>query len=260
MSTDLHGTPCWFELGTTDLSAASAFYGQIFGWAVADSGMPEMTYHLARDGDAMVAGMMPVMGPDGTPPYWMVYISVSDIERTVADAQTAGGSLLVEVQAVPGTGRFAILADPGGAALGVLESEPMETPPNPDDSAWNQNKAGRGNWLELMHPNPEAAFDFYAGLFGWTKGDAMETDGMGPYQLFAQRGVNIGGMMGLADGPVANWLPYFGVDKPVSDVIAAIKEAGGSVTAGPMEVPGPAWVAVAQDPQGAWFALVGAER
>ena len=43
-------------------------------------------------------------------------------------------------------------------------------------------------------------------------------------------------------------------------VIAAIKEAGGSVHHGPSEVPGPAWIAIAQDPQGAWFALVGPEK
>jgi predicted enzyme related to lactoylglutathione lyase len=29
---------------------------------------------------------------------------------------------------------------------------------------------------------------------------------------------------------------------------------------GPVEVPGPAYIAVAQDPQGAWFAVVGGEK
>jgi predicted enzyme related to lactoylglutathione lyase len=40
----------------------------------------------------------------------------------------------------------------------------------------------------------------------------------------------------------------------------AIASAGGSVRHGPVEVPGPAYIAVAQDPQGAWFAVVGGEK
>ena len=38
---------------------------------------------------------------------------------------------------------------------------------------------------------------------------------------------------------------------------AAMTKAGGTVAHGPTEVPGGAFIAVAQDPQGAWFAVVG---
>lgn len=36
-----------------------------------------------------------------------------------------------------------------------------------------------------------------------------------------------------------------------------IAESGGKVQLAPREVPGGAWITIAQDPQGAWFAIVG---
>ena len=65
--------------------------------------------------------------------------------------------------------------------------------------------------------------------------------------------------MGLGNAPVPAWLPYFGVDN-ASSAVERIKAGGGQVMHGPAEVPGPAYIAVAQDPQGAWFAVVGPEK
>ena len=42
--------------------------------------------------------------------------------------------------------------------------------------------------------------------------------------------------------------------------MARVKQAGGQVLNGPMEVPGPAYVANCQDPQGAMFSMVSATR
>lgn len=253
-----HGTPCWYELTTSEgkLKQAGDFYGRILGWRIEDSGMEGFDYHLARSEGDMVAGLM-VMPEDvaGMSPFWMVYFAVDDADRVAADARAAGASVHREPADILGTGRFAILADPQGAAFGILQPTPMTS--SDDAPAFDQNKAGHGNWNELMSTDPEAGFAFYAGLFGWTKGDAMDMGEMGTYQLFRHKGVDIGGMMGLGDAPVPNWLPYFGVDGIVSERIDAIRAAGGIVHHGPVEVPGGAYIAVAQDPQNAWFAIVG---
>ena len=79
---------------------------------------------------------------------------------------------------------------------------------------------------------------------------------MGTYQVFSHDGTDIGGMMGLGNSPVPAWLPYFGTNG-VEAAMERIKAAGGKVAHGPMEVPGGAFIAIAQDPQGAWFAVVG---
>lgn len=269
MTKRFHGNPCWYELATGKGSLASAgeFYTAIFGWMVGDSGMPGFDYQLAKSDGDMVAGLMEMPDDVATmPPFWMIYFAVDDADAFVTAAKAAGASVHREPADIPQTGRFALLADPQGAGFGVLQPDMSNM--SPDDiakaeageGAFNQKKAGHGNWHELMSTDPDAGFAFYSGLFGWTKSRAMDMGGMGTYQLFSYNGTDIGGMMGLGDAPAPNWLPYFGVDGSVSDTIAAIKAAGGGVHHGPIEVPGGAYIAVCQDPQGAWFAVVGAKK
>lgn len=262
------GNPCWYELSTTpgQLDAAGAFYGKVLGWQTADSGMPGFTYHLARAGGDMVAGLMEIPADKAAmPPMWMIYFAADDLDRTLAQATAAGATVYHPATEVPGTGRFAILGDPQGAGFGLLEPD-MSQMSEADRAkarttgAFDSSKAGHGNWNELMTSDPAAAFDFYAGLFGWTKGQALEMGADGKYQIIQREGRDIGAMMGLGSSPMPVWLPYFGVDRPVSEVIGIIKAAGGSVAHGPAEVPGPAWIAIATDPQGAWFAVVGGVR
>ncbi len=269
MRTSNHGNPCWYELTASkgNLDLVKEFYSQILGWKVEDSGMEGFDYHLAKSDGDMVAGLM-VMPEEVAhmPPFWMIYFAVDDADNFVAEAKATGASVHRAPEDIPGTGRFALLADPQGSAFGILQAE-MSNMSAADiavteagQGAFNQNKAGHGHWNELMSIDPKGGFAFYSKMFGWTKGDAMDMGKMGTYQLFRHNDVDIGGMMGLGEAPVPNWLPYFGVEDDVSDKIEAINAAGGTVHHGPMEVPGGAYIAVAQDPQGAWFAVVGASK
>lgn len=251
-----HGNPCWFELSTARgaLDGAEAFYSGLFDWQVADSGMEGMEYRLASAGGDMVAGLMEMPGDCGdAAACWMIYFSVTNADATAARAVELGGKLFRAPDDIPGTGRFAMLIDPQGATFGILQPLPMD---EPQGGAFDQKKAGHGNWVELMSKDPEAGFAFYADLFGWTAAEAMDMGEMGKYQLFMQGDTTIGGMMGVSEGQDSSWLPYFGVDS-VETTIARIAETGGNLQYGPMEVPGPAHIAGATDPQGAWFAVVG---
>ncbi|MFV0385406.1 VOC family protein [Paracoccus sp. (in: a-proteobacteria)] len=252
---DHHGNPCWYELSTAKggLAAAGAFYARLLGWQIADAGMEGFTYHLAGGDGGMVAGLMET--PEdvaGMPPFWMIYFAVTDADRAVADIRAAGGTIHRDVQPIPGTGRFAIAADPQGAAFGILE--PSQT--DAAGGAFDQSRTGHGNWHELMSTDPVAGLKFYSGLFGWGKSTSMDMGEMGTYQLFSRNGADIGGIMGLGNAPVSCWLPYFGING-VAGAVARIAELGGIVIHGPQEVPGGAFIAVARDPQGAHFAVVG---
>ncbi len=254
----VHGHPCWYELATSEgsLGAAEAFYGEVLGWTVQDAGMEGFTYHLASSDGDMVAGLMnmPADAP-AMPPFWMIYFAVDDADKAAAAIEAAGGRVHRAPADIPGTGRFAVVGDPQGAGFGILQPAPM---PGQEGAggAFNQQKASHGNWNELMSSDPEAAFRFYADLFGWQKSQAVDMGAMGTYQVFSHDGTDIGGMMGLGNSPVPAWLPYFGTNG-VEAAMARITAAGGKVAHGPMEVPGGAFIAVAQDPQGAWFAVVG---
>ena len=254
----VHGSPCWYELTTSEgsLGAAEAFYRDVLGWSFADAGMEGFAYHLASVDGAMVAGAMNMPADAGAmPPSWMIYFAVDDADKAAADIAAAGGRIFREPADIPGTGRFAVVADPQGAAFGILQPTPM---PGQEGAggAFDQGKAGHGNWNELMTTDPEAGFGFYADLFGWTKGQAVDMGGMGTYQVFSHDGTDVGGMMGLGNSPVPAWLPYFGANG-IDAAMERIAAAGGKVAHGPVEVPGGAFIAIAQDPQGAWFAVVG---
>lgn len=268
------GNPCWYELTTSkgDLKAAGEFYARVLGWAVHDSGMPDFAYHLATSGGDMVAGLTEPPGEGAQrPPMWLIYFAADDADATARQIAKRGGSILSEPADIPGTGRYAVAADPQGAAFGILQPD-MSQMADADrakaergEGAFDPQKPGHGNWNELMSTDPEAGYAFYSALFGWTRGEAMPMDECpdasegpgGTYQMIRHKGADIGAIMGLGDAPHPNWLPYFGVEAPVSEVIETIRAAGGHVQIGPIEVPGPAWIAVGSDPQGAWFAVVG---
>lgn len=248
MAAPAQGTPCWYELTTTDLNAAQTFYHKILGWTVGDSGMPGMDYRIARAGEAMVAGMMLPPAP-GIPPNWTIYFSVDDCDAATRAAQAEGAMVCMEPTDIPGVGRFAALADPQGAVFCILRMDDV-------GQAFDQSKTGHGCWHELMSTDPRAALAFYGKLFGWKPTTAMDMGAMGTYQLFAHQGQEIGGMMGLGNAPVPCWLPYFNTGG-IDAAIARIAANGGQTVMGPMEVPGGAFVCVATDPQGAFFALIG---
>src|SRR5690606_22710256 len=118
LSMSYHGNPCWYELGTGDLAAAGDFYAGILGWQIADSGMEGFEYHLARSGDDMVAGMMSNAGQQGNPPpNWLIYFAVDDCDKTAGDIKAAGGKACKGPDDIPGTGRFAVVADPQRAVF-----------------------------------------------------------------------------------------------------------------------------------------------
>ncbi|WP_112312343.1 VOC family protein [Pseudogemmobacter bohemicus] len=246
-----HGTPCWYELCTASAETARAFYGPLLGWSFQDAGMEGFAYGLAARDGAMIAG---IMEPDtAMPEFWMVYFAVDNCDQSVAKAKVLGANVHRAPEDIPGTGRFAILTDPQGVTFGVLQ--PLD---GQEGTAFDQAKPGHGQWHELHSTDPEAGFQFYAALFGWSATDAMDMGADGKYQLFAQGGRDIGGMMGMVgmEGAPPHWLPYFGVSG-VDAATAAIPVAGGKVLHGPVEVPGGAWITMALDPRGAAFAVVG---
>lgn len=250
MTASHHGTPCWYELMSPALDAAQGFYSGLLGWQIVGAGMPDFDYRLASAAGDMVAGMFALEGT-GIPPHWMIYFAVDDADATAAAATAAGGGVYKAPADIPGTGRFAVLADPQGAPFGILQ--PL---PGGQGGAFDQMKPGHGNWNELRSPDPAAALAFYGKLFGWTESRRMDMGPMGVYHLLNHGGTDIGGVFAPGPGVPAHWLPYFGTPSATA-AMAQIAASGGTVTRGPDEVPGGAFTVQATDPQGVAFALVG---
>lgn len=116
-----HGAFSWCELITPDPAAAVAFYGALFGWTSDATDMGGGPYHVVKVGDSMVGGVMaPPPDAAGMPAAWGCYVTVDDVEATVARCTELGGAVLVPPMDVPTVGRMAVLRDPQGAVLSVM--------------------------------------------------------------------------------------------------------------------------------------------
>jgi predicted enzyme related to lactoylglutathione lyase len=248
----------WHELITTDAKAAAAFYCDVVGWTVRDSGVAGHDYSLFHAGDRGVAGMLaitPDMAKHGARPGWLGYVSVDDVDAAAAKIREMGGAIHIAPQEVPNVIRFAMGADPQGAVFYAAKGLVAEAPP-----PLPMGTPGTVGWNELMASDGQTAFAFYEKLFGWTKDQAIDMGPMGTYQLFAAGGPAIGAMMTKpAAIPVPFWGYYFNVPS-IDAGTEKIKAGGGRILNGPIEVPGGQWVVQAMDPQGAAFNLVAPKR
>jgi predicted enzyme related to lactoylglutathione lyase len=116
------GIFCWNELMTTDVPAAKAFYGALFGWGAADSPMPGIgTYTRFLRGKDSAAGLMKHPHA-GAPPAWLAYVQVASVDETASKVAGLGGRLVVPPMDIPNMGRFAIATDPQGAEFAMFQS------------------------------------------------------------------------------------------------------------------------------------------
>ncbi len=116
------GSFCWNELNTRDSEAVIDFYPRLFDWTVKRSKTTGEYYEFQVDGHT-VAGMQPMLGEHwrGVASHWTVYFSVENVGAAVALARASGGAEVVPVTPIPGVGRYALMADPQGAIVCLLE-------------------------------------------------------------------------------------------------------------------------------------------
>lgn len=243
------GTFSWTDLSTTDQDAAKEFYSALFGWTYDDAPVDEQTvYSMAKVGDKFVGAISPQPQQQrdaGVPPVWNSYITVENADEAVARAKELGGTAHTDAFDVMEAGRMGVIQDPQGAYFLVWQ-------PKQHIGAGLVNAPGALSWNELGTPDPDAAAEFYGGLFGWTT-SPMEQSPM-KYLVISNGERSNGGIREPMppDAPPF-WLVYFATDD-LDAALATVQEQGGNVLAPATDI-GIARIAVAQDPQGAVFAL-----
>jgi predicted enzyme related to lactoylglutathione lyase len=121
VDTALHGAPSWFEVLTTDMHRARAFYTALFGWTAEAMPMGDVDYTVFNLDGAPVAGMMAITPEMGdVPPHWGTYFTARDVDAAARGAEALGASIFLPPQAVPGVGRFAGVRSPQGVHFYVI--------------------------------------------------------------------------------------------------------------------------------------------
>ncbi|MGQ0558651.1 MAG: VOC family protein [Sphingosinicella sp.] len=260
------GSFIWYELWTPDREAARAFYAKVVGWRIGDPGAKDLSgepYLMIQAGGQAVGGMIQ-LGPEmpaGVGAGWYGYIAVDDADAMAQRVESAGGRIVMGPGDIPEAGRFAMVADPGGAIFYMLTPKMPEGAPPPPPRA--RRTPGQVDWHELYSAaGQEKAFAFYSSLFGWKAHQEMPMGPMGTYRIFGYAGDEDqwGGMMDKpANVPASAWNFYVYVDG-IDAAAERVRAAGGEVIVGPMEVPDGSFVLQGRDPQGASFALVSKVR
>jgi predicted enzyme related to lactoylglutathione lyase len=238
----------WAELSTTDQDAAKAFYASLFGWQAEDLPVPGDGYysmqHLDGKEVAAIAAQPQAQRDAGAPPAWNSYVTVESADAAAARAGELGATVHAPAFDVLDAGRMAVIQDPQGAFFMVWE-------PKNHIGARLVNVPGALCWNELASPDLDASPDFYGQLFGWT---VEPFEGAPMRYLTLKNGDRVnGGMRETQPQEPPYWLVYFAVED-VDAGVAKVTELGGNTLAGPFEM-AMGKIAIAQDPQGAVFAL-----
>jgi uncharacterized protein len=110
-------------------------------------------------------------------------------------------------------------------------------------------------WVDASEPDPDAAVEFYGGLFGWEFEDVMPPDSESKY-FIARLGGDVAavGSIPEAASPTAMWNTYFWVDS-ADETASEVRDAGGGVVIEPFDVMESGRMAVFADPEGAAFCV-----
>jgi len=251
---DSHGRFVWYELMTTDLEAANAFYGEVVGWRTRGASMPGSRYTLFTAGDVSAAGLIDLPQDaqmHGAAPQWVGYVSVDDVDAAAHHVKELDGTVYVPPTDIADVSRFSVVADPQMATFILVKWRDAGR-----QLLIQSGALGHVGWHELLTIDWERAFAFYREIFGWQKA-AADAGPTGTYLQFSAEGQTIGGMFDKpATAPASFWLYYFNV-ADIGAALDRVRAGRGKILEGPNDIPGGGRVARCTDPQGAMFALIG---
>lgn len=255
----LQGRVVWHDLNTNDLGKAKAFYGELFNWDIRAEGEWNLLY--SKGSDEHFGAMMALHDP-ATPPHWLPYLTVENLDQAMAAVTANGGALHTAKMSAGKSGDFAVAADPQGAAFTLWQYAAGQGKPEQDTPL----PAGRFCWDELMTPDPDSAKRFYGAVVGWQSED-MPMQEM-TYTLWKRPGAlgpdgkprQAGGLMKSPPGvPHPFWCSYVLVDDCDASAARA-KQLGGTVVMAPTDIPNVGRFATLIDPTGAAISILAPAR
>jgi predicted enzyme related to lactoylglutathione lyase len=114
----------WLQLLSKDGKKAAEFYRDVAGYEIIENTSSNRVsdYVLAGDGYARATvRTIPAARQSEVSPNWLPFVRIKNISATVAKVEQLGGKVLLAPKPEVFAGKVAVIADPTGAAIGLLE-------------------------------------------------------------------------------------------------------------------------------------------
>lgn len=215
------GDPVWLELSTPDVAAAGDFYTRLFGWDVRPLDDGRL---LASAAGHPVASLVQHEVEEAQ---WRVFLKVPSISVAATAVATARGHILLSPTLLDDRGnRFALIEDPAGTVLGLMETENF-------DGFTIGTEHGQPTWFEVTGSDFRRLLNFYHQVLGWryhyVDYRGIMTTVLNENTVFAANGPAGQATVGVVEldrSQEAGWRVYMAVDK--LDGAAATAEAAGA--------------------------------
>ncbi len=113
----------WIELLSRDARKAGEFYRAVAGYEIIEneaSPRPD-DYVFASEGYARAAALTLAKDKQKVRPMWLLFVRVKSINECVTQVGQLGGKVVLAPSAELFDGKLAVIADPTGAEVGVME-------------------------------------------------------------------------------------------------------------------------------------------
>jgi predicted enzyme related to lactoylglutathione lyase len=116
------GSITWQDLTVEHAEQVRDFYQAVAGWNPEPLNMGGYADFVMSDADGVnVAGICHARGQNADlPPTWLIYITVDDLDHSLAECQRLGGSLVAAPRSYGG-GRYCVIKDPAGAVCALYQ-------------------------------------------------------------------------------------------------------------------------------------------
>jgi predicted enzyme related to lactoylglutathione lyase len=111
----------WSSLLASDPAKSADFYQAVFGYEVYDLPSDDGAQHVILASDDYARAGIHTLPPGHLHSHWLNFVRVTDAQQASAQAVALGGRVLVEPFVDRHGGHIAVIADPYGAPVGLME-------------------------------------------------------------------------------------------------------------------------------------------
>lgn len=120
------GSIAWTDLTVNNTEQIRDFYSLVVGWKTSEVPTGDYgDYNMnSPDDNQTKAGVCHSRCVNaGLPPFWLVYITVEDVDASAAFYHKLSAKIIVPPKKRGGLGRYCVIQDPAGAFAALYESK-----------------------------------------------------------------------------------------------------------------------------------------